>query len=52
MTLPYKTPVGGTRAPTEKPAPKDGRIPMYTWRQPVGGVRAGSVRSAVYGSRP
>ena len=27
MTLPYTTPVGGTRAPTDKPAPKVGRDP-------------------------
>ena len=39
MTLPYTTPVGGTRAPTAKPGPSQGPAPISTWRQPVGGVR-------------
>lgn len=39
MSLPYRTPVGGTRAPTPKPGPTQGPAPIGTWRQPVGGVR-------------
>jgi hypothetical protein len=39
----YKTPTGGTRAPTPKPSPKHVRIPMVAWRQPVGGVRSATV---------
>lgn len=36
----YETPKGGTRQPTPKPVPTLGRIPMVSWRQPAGGVRA------------
>ena len=39
MSLPYTPPVGGSRAPTDKPGPKHGPVPAYTFRQPVGGVR-------------
>jgi hypothetical protein len=39
VSLPYTTPVGGTRAPTPKPGPSQGPAPIHAWRQPVGGVR-------------
>jgi hypothetical protein len=41
MTNLFKTPTGGTKAPTPKPAPRHGPAPMSSWRQPVGGVRSG-----------
>jgi len=37
--MPYATPIGGSRVPTPKPAPRVGRISMVAWRQPMGGVR-------------
>ena len=40
--MPYTTPKGGTRTSAPKPAPKVGRVPMYAWRQPTGGVRTTS----------
>lgn len=40
----YRNPVGGTRQPTPRPAPKRGHIPMLAWRQPVGGVKPSSRR--------
>ena len=37
--MPYVSPKGGTRRPALAAAPSVGRVPMYSWRQPTGGVR-------------
>jgi hypothetical protein len=50
--MPYTNPRGGSRLPTPRPAAPVGRIPMSSWRQPVGGLRSTAAPAAGLRGRP